>query len=131
VRELIVGGLADPQDTSDPEQAKQYLTSVRASWTLARTFLDSGYDVAIEIVFEPDDFRQNWEPLLAGYDFRVVILHPTLETALERSRSRAKRVMERHTRSQHAACALWSDDVRIDTTDLDIEETLALLCSRL
>jgi chloramphenicol 3-O-phosphotransferase len=124
VRDLIVSGRVDPQDTSHPLQAHQYVDSVLASWSLARAFIDVGYDVALECVFEPDDFEKRWRSLLEGYDYRLVVVHPSLEKTLERSRARGKRVMEKHTRAQHAACAKWPSEVRVDTTELDVRESL-------
>lgn len=55
-----VAPLSD-QDLRAPgvaRQADQYQTSVRACVALARVFLADGYDVALEIVFEPDDLNQ-------------------------------------------------------------------------
>lgn len=124
IRELIVAGRVDPQNTSDPAQAQQYVDSVLASWSLARAFLDGGYDVALECVFEPDDFEKRWASLLEGYDYKLVIIHPTLSETLTRSRSRSKRVMEKHTRAQHAACTGWPPELRVDTTGLTVESSL-------
>ncbi|MDP9208374.1 MAG: ATP-binding protein [Actinomycetota bacterium] len=130
VRDLIVAGQADPQILT-PLQAEQYELSVRACVALARTFLAAGYDVALETVFEPDDFAQRWRPLLTGLSWHLVILRPSLPVTLARSRGRAKRVLEEHTITQHQRTGGWSADLQIDTTDLSVEHTLELINHRL
>src|SRR5689334_9035453 len=78
IRALIVAGRADPQQPGQL-QHEQYTLSVAACISLARPFLDAGYDVAIDDVLPPDAFERDWRPLLAGLDWRVVIVLPTLE----------------------------------------------------
>jgi predicted kinase len=130
LRNLIVAGRADPQ-VRTPLQAQQYDTSVKACVALARVFLADGYDVAIETVFEPDDFTRRWQPLLAGLAWRLVVLRPSLPVTLTRSRSRNKRVLEQHTRTQHAATGRWSGDIQIDTTELSVGRTVEIINDRL
>jgi predicted kinase len=126
VRELIVSGRADPQEPGDL-QGEQYWLSVRASLALARAFLEAGYDVALDDVLLPPAFETGWRPLLDGLDWRVVIVLPSLKQTLARSRQRAKRVYERHTRDQHAGSEGWPVEFRIDTTGLTIEDSLELV----
>ena len=130
VRGLIVGGHADPQEPG-PLQAAQYRLSVDATCALARAFLAGGYDVAIDDAFEPAAFESDWRPQLDGLPRRPVIVLPSLDETLRRSAAREKRVREAHTRTQHARCADWNEAVRIDTTDLDVEHSLALVLDRL
>ena len=125
VRSLIVTGRADPQEPN-ALQAEQWELSVRACCALARVFALAGYDVAIDDVLEPDAVERAWAPALRGLDWRLVIVLPTLEETLARSRAREKRVQERHTRAQHAASSAWPDEYRIDTTGLDVAASLAL-----
>ena len=56
-----------------------------------------------------------------------MIVLPDVEEVLRRSRAREKRVLEVHTRAQHAACGGWPPEYRIDTTGLSVAESLALL----
>ena len=56
-----------------------------------------------------------------------MVVLPDLEEVLRRSRAREKRVLEAHTRAQHAACAAWPPEYRIDTTHLAVDESLALV----
>jgi predicted kinase len=130
VRNLIVARRADPQVRS-PLQALQYDTSVKACVALARVFLADGYDVAIETAFEPDDFTRRWQPLLAGLAWRLVVLRPSLPITLTRSHSRNKRVLEEHTRTQHAATGGWSGEIQVDTTELSVGRTVEVINDRL
>ena len=95
VRSLIVSGLAEPQDTTSPLQHRQYEISVRASCALALSFLADGYDVALDDVLEPDAVARLWQPFLAGIDYTMVIVIPTLDETLRRSAARQKDVRRR------------------------------------
>ena len=126
VRHLIVAGRADPQQPG-ALQGEQYTLSVGACLALARTFLDAGYDVAVDDVLEPEAFERDWRPRLAGLPWRLVVILPALEQVLLRSRRREKRVLEAHSRAQHAACSEWPPRCHADTTDLTVEQSLALV----
>ena len=130
VRDLIVAGQADPQVPTSL-QVEQYELSVRACVALARVFVAAGYDVALETVFEPEDFSQRWRALLAGLPWHLVVLRPSLPVTLARSRARAKRVLEAHTIAQHERTGAWSAALQIDTTDLSVERTLEMINNRL
>jgi predicted kinase len=126
VRNLIVAGLADPQTGDGQAVAEQYDLSVRASCRLAGLFLDAGYDVAIDDVLWPDAFERVWHPAIDGRGYSIVVVLPDLQTTLARSRTREKRVNEDLTHQQHAACSVWPESLRLDTTGLDAEESLNL-----
>lgn len=130
VRHLIVSGRADPQEPSEL-QAAQYQLSVQATSALARAFADGGCDVAIDDVFEPDAFDVYWRPQLDRLVWKLVVVLPSLDETLARSAMRDKQVKEEHTRAQHARCAQWDESVRIDTTALGLEQSLALVLDRL
>jgi chloramphenicol 3-O-phosphotransferase len=132
---LIVARRADPQ-TINSEQKEQYSASVRACCALARSFAESGYDVAIDDVLEPLAVTSFWISELKECDVRVVILHPRLDVVLARGLARKKYVAEHHVRNQHAAVGRWSSKLRVDSSDLSVEETLhavsqVLDCSQL
>ncbi len=131
VRSLIVSGYADPQLTGDL-QGEQFHLSVRACCTLASEFFDAGYDVAIDDVLFPGvAFDTSWRRHLAGIDWRVVIIHPTLEETLARSTGRDKKVPDHIVREQHQATFGWPDRYRIDTTGLSVADSLALVVAAL
>jgi len=130
VRSLIISGLADPQEPGDLQEA-QYRLSVEATCALARAFVTGGCDMAIDDVFEPDAFERCWRPALDDLPWKLIVILPSLETTLARSRDRDKRVREEHTRTQHARSAAWDEDIRIDTSDLDPDQSLALVLDRL
>jgi chloramphenicol 3-O-phosphotransferase len=131
VRSLIVSGLADPQDPSALLQARQYDTSVDACCALARVFAHAGYDIAIGDVLEPKPFERLWRPRIEGLDWRLLIVLPSLDETLARSRLRTKRVLERHTRDQHAALSRWPITYRVDTTGLTVEESIDRVVDRI
>lgn len=130
VRNLIVSGLADPQTGNREAVGAQYDLSVQACCGLASTFLAAGYDVAIDDVLEPDAYEQAWQPALADIEHRIVIVLPSLTATLERSKSRTKHVREHWTREQHAASTSWPDSLRLDTTGLTPDESLAVAKKR-
>jgi hypothetical protein len=82
-------------------------------------------------VFEPDAFDRYWRPVLDDLKWKLIVILPTLETTIARSRQRQKRVKEKHTQTQHDRCAQWDESIRIDTTDLDPDQSLALVFDRL
>lgn len=124
VRSLIVSGREDPQ-VRTKEQGDQYEHSVAACASMARSFANDGYDVAIDDVFEPRPTSELWIPQLCGHDLRLVILHPPLEVALSRAAAREKHVLDRHVRTQHAAVGKWPSSVRINNANLTAADTLA------
>jgi len=130
IRSLIISGRADPQESSDL-QAAQYGLSVEATCAVARAFAHGGCDVAVDDVLEPDAFEHYWRPQLEGLRWKLIVVLPSLDETLRRSAGREKRVREKHTRAQHGRCSTWSEAVRLDTTDLDVDQSLALVIDRL
>ena len=112
-------------------QAQQYDISVAACCALAHVFTDAGYDVAIRDVLEPGPFERHWRPRLQTLDWRLVVVLPSIEETLARSKSREKHVLEDHTRRQHAALRRWPDDACVDTSGLTVEQSLALVAEKL
>ena len=122
---LIVSGKADFQ--IDSELQKQQLElCARASCSLARNFVEAGYDVTIDHVFSIGDLKKNWRPYLKGIDCRIVIVYPRLDVALERAAARTKNVREDVIKRQHEWASEWPERHVIDTSDLDIEASLKL-----
>ena len=130
IRALIVSGLADPQEPSDLNES-QYRATVHATCAMAHAFTAHVIDVAIDDVLEPDAFDRFWQANLAGQPWRLVIVLPSLDETLARSRGRNKRVSEKLTRTQHARSSDWDDSLRLDTTGLDVAQSLALVLKRL
>ena len=130
IRGLIISGRADPQEPSEL-QAAQYGLSVKATCAVARVFSLGGCDVAIDDVLEPAAFEHYWRPQLDGVRWKLIVVLPSLDETLSRSAGREKRVREAHTRAQHGRCSAWNEAVCIDTSDLDVEQSLALVVDRL
>ena len=125
VRSLIVSGFADPQE-GGPVGEQQYRLAVTGCCALARTFLADGYDVAIDDALEPDVFRAEWETLLAGLRYQIVVVLPAVDETLRRSGARKKRVKVAISRQQQEACLAWPAELHLDTTGLDVEASLSL-----
>jgi hypothetical protein len=129
VRSLIVGGFADPQDPG-AEQSRQYGAAVRASCALARSFVASGFDIAVDDVLTPEAFEDHWRTEVESLRWQVVIFLPSLDEVLRRSRRRAKRVKEELIVEQHKLSLSWPAEARLDTTGLSIDESLGLARKR-
>jgi chloramphenicol 3-O-phosphotransferase len=130
IRSLLTSGRADPQESSDL-QATQYGPSVEATCAVARAFAHGGCDVAIGDVLEPDAFEHYWRPQLDGLRWKLIVVLPSLNETLGRSAGCEKRVRGEHTRAQHGRCSTWNEAVLLDTTNLDIDQSLALVIDRL
>jgi hypothetical protein len=125
-----VGGLADPQLPGHIAE-QQYDLSVEAALAQARAFAARGYDVAVDDVLTPEGFARFWLPRLDGLDWRLLVVLPSLAKTLDRWQARDKRVMEHHTRAQHAAVSGWPAERVIDTSGLDVAGSVRLLEARL
>ncbi|MCH8221785.1 MAG: ATP-binding protein [Chloroflexi bacterium] len=130
VRQMIIGGFADPQQSSS-EQTEQFELAARQCVSLARNFLRDGFDVIVESTFLPDEYRVTWEPLLMGLNPILVVLVPDLSAVLGRSSERKKNVLETYTRTQREACLDWPGQNRLDTTGQSVEESRQALDSRI
>lgn len=130
VREMIVAGLANPQQPGSL-QSEQYELSVSTSCALARSFVEAGYDVAVDDVLPPPAFETIWRPKLQGLDWRLAIVVPSLDETLRRALARTKRVDEAIIRRQHEASLQWPERYRIDTTGAGVEESLGLVAELL
>jgi hypothetical protein len=80
--------------------------------------------VAIDDVLEPKAFEEHWRPGLDGASFSMLMVLPSLEDTLRRSQEREKRVREDITRLQHEACSEWPPHLRLDTSGLNLGESL-------
>ena len=93
VREMVSSGLASPLEWTD-ETERQFELAVRASAALARVYADAGFTVAIEGGIDPELV----EAALAEHGLRDrmvgVVLHPRLEVALDRNRSRQTKAFD-------------------------------------
>ena len=87
IREMVTKGLASPLQWTD-ETSRQFSLAIRASAALARVYADAGFAVAIEGGVDPELAEAALTE--AGLRDRMigVVLHPRLEVALERNRTR-------------------------------------------
>ena len=132
MREMVTSGLASPLEWT-AETDRQFSLALRASAAVARVYADAGFAVAIEGGVDPSEV----ETALAEVGLRermiAVVLHPRLEVALERNRTRATKafdtsVLERVMRDIDAD--LVRDGARagwhaIDNSDEPVDATVA------
>lgn len=87
IREMVTSGLASPLKWTD-ETSRQFALAIRASAAVARVYADAGFAVAIEGGIDPELVEDAL--LEVGLRDRMVgvVLHPRLDVALERNRSR-------------------------------------------
>jgi len=93
IREMVSSGLASPLEWTD-ETSRQFELAIRASAALARVYADAGFAVAIEGGIDPELV----EASLTEHGLRErmvgVVLHPRMEVALERNRSRQTKAFD-------------------------------------
>ena len=93
IREMVTNGLASPLEWTD-ETSRQFALAIRASAALARVYADAGFAVAIEGGIDPGLA----EDAMAEHGLRDrmvgVVLHPRLEVALDRNRSRQTKAFD-------------------------------------
>lgn len=123
VRELIVSGLVDAREDSHPRQPELWRTAVSATCALATSFAERGIDVVVDDVLEPNA-APLWSPLLRGLPARLVVILPSLDTVLDRGRSRAKDVPGHIVRRQHQESRAWPAARTLDTTGQTVTESL-------
>lgn len=87
IREMVTSGLASPLAWTD-ETDRQFGLAIRASAAIAGVYSDAGFAVAIEGGLDPAQV----EMALEEHDLRDrmvgIVLHPRLEVALDRNRTR-------------------------------------------
>ena len=132
MREMVTSGLASPLEWTE-ETDRQFALALRASAAVARVYANAGFAVAIEGGFDPGTI----ESALAEVGLRErmigVVLHPRLDVALERNRTRATKsfdtsVLEGVMREidadlvRDAARDGWH---RVDNSDEAVDATVA------
>ena len=121
----------------DDETSRQFALAVRASAALARIYADAGFAVAIEGGVDPELAEAALEE--QGLRDRMVgiVLHPRLEVALERNRTRQTKsfdtsILEDAMRQVEADVARdaarpgWHE---IDNSDEPLDSTLDRILS--
>jgi adenylylsulfate kinase-like enzyme len=131
IREMVTSGLSSPLEWTE-ETSRQFALAIRASAALARVYADAGFAVAIEGGIDPELA----ESALEEYGLRErmigVILHPRLDVALDRNRSRQTKAFD--TSVLEDAMRLIDADVArdaarpgwyaVDNSDESVESTV-------
>ena len=131
MREMVTTGLASPLEWTD-ETDRQFTLALRASAAVARVYADAGFAVAIEGGVDPGEIESALTEVGLRDRMIGVVLHPRLEVALERNRTRATKafdtsvledVMRRIDADlvRDAARAGWHD---IDNSDEEVDATV-------
>ena len=136
IREMVTKGLASPLEWND-ETSRQFTLAIRASAALARIYADAGFAVAIEGGVDPELAENALTE--AGLRDRMigVVLHPRLEVALDRNRTRRTKsfdtsVLEDAMRHIEADVARDSERPgwhEIDNSDEPVEATVERILS--
>lgn len=131
LREMVTSGLASPLAWTE-ETSRQFRLAVDGAAALGRIYSDAGFAVVIEGGLDPAMI----DPALEAADLSartvVVVLHPRLDVALQRNRTRATKsfdttVLEEVMRgldSELAAEPRPGDWPVIDNSDEPVEATV-------
>ena len=136
IREMVTKGLASPLAWTD-ETSRQFTLAIRASAAVARIYADAGFAVAIEGGVDPELAEEALDE--AGLRDRMVgvVLHPRLEVALERNRTRSTKSFDtailedamRHIEADVARDAGRPGWHEIDNSDESIESSVDRILS--
>jgi adenylylsulfate kinase-like enzyme len=93
IREMVTSGLASPLEWTD-ETDRQFGLAIQASAAIARVYSDAGFAVAVEGGLDPAQVEMALEK--HGLRDRMVgiVLHPRLEVALDRNRTRQSKAFD-------------------------------------
>lgn len=137
LRELVISGYVSPIEWSE-EADRQYALARGSAARMAADYSDQGFAVVIDDVAREADMPQ-FMLHLVGRRVTKVVLVPSLEVALARNRSRTNKtfdtgVLEPVARRLHRfltdGCQLTDGWIALDTSDLDVDATVAEIFRR-
>ena len=116
LQELIIAGGVWPGDEPAREASRQMRLSIQNQCLLARSYVEAGFDVALDYVISNRGVLQEFLGRLSGLSVHLVVLSPGKAVALERDVARDK--SQRHRASRGVGIAeRWShleDDMKAD-----------------
>ncbi|MCA1587564.1 MAG: AAA family ATPase [Chloroflexi bacterium] len=132
MREMVTSGLASPLEWTD-QTDRQFTLAVRAAAAVARIYAEAGFTVAIEGGIDPTQVEAALDEVGLRDRMVGVVLHPRLEVALDRNRTRGTKAFDtsiledamRQIESdleRDAARDGWHD---LDNSDEPVESTVA------
>ena len=131
IREMVTSGLSSPLEWTE-ETSRQFALAIRASAALARVYADAGFAVAIEGGIDPELAESALEEHGLRERMIGVVLHPRLDVALDRNRSRQTKAFD--TSVLEDAMRLIDADVArdaarpgwyaVDNSDESVESTV-------
>ncbi|MFJ4164128.1 AAA family ATPase [Microbacterium sp. NPDC089698] len=120
---LILSGLVAPGQGPAEEADRQLTLRRRNIADLARNFALAGFDVAIsDVVLWPELLEQYRAAI--DLPLRFVLLTATADTIAGRDAGRDKHVAEQWSHLREAQDDFDAPGLRLDTTGLDLDETL-------
>jgi predicted ATPase len=134
LRELVVSGHASPIEWTD-ETTRQFALARRSAGRMAADYSDEDFVAVIDDVVREQDMDQ-FAPYLAERPLTKVVLVPSLDVVLARNRVRTNKpfdtcVLEPVARRLYGAllesCRRDTGWIALDTTDLDVEESVTRL----
>ena len=112
-----------------PTVAEHVRAVSKACSVLAKSYFESGFNVAVDHVFYPGEFENDWKPHLEDCRCAFTIVRPDLRTTLSRGASRGKHVREDIVRDQHERTGAWPREYVVDTSELSIDQGLEKVTS--
>lgn len=108
LREWVKSGFSYPLFDWRGETNEQFLLARENAAHMARRYADRGYAVAIDDLIFPRDVPVSFAEPLADHQLHRALLHPPLETALERNARRTSKdfdpsALEKRLRRIHRA----------------------------
>ena len=91
LRDLVIGGRADPTREWTDETRLQFRLAHRAAGRMAGDYAREGFDVFLDQITFPHAVREEIEPFLGGLPLTVLLLMPSVEEAQRRNATRHKR----------------------------------------
>ncbi|OZB80614.1 MAG: hypothetical protein B7X41_02330 [Microbacterium sp. 14-71-5] len=126
---LILSGLVAPGQEPAEEAERQLALLRRNIADLARNFAEAGFDVAIsDVVLWPELLEQYRTAI--GLPLRFVLLTATEDTIARRDAARDKHVAQQWAHLREAQDGFRAPGLRLDTTGLDLDETVDAIRAR-
>jgi hypothetical protein len=87
----VVSGIAHPVPVWSTEAERQFRLARQSAAQTARLYADAGFAVAIDDVISIDDARALLIEPLSCYTVHALLIHPSLDIALERNARRTNK----------------------------------------
>lgn len=126
IRQFVKAGFKNPSDHPWTDKTQtQWDVSVDICGDMARRYQQRDINCIIDC-FAPLGSFDKWAKAFKNVDYKVIVLLPDVEVAIERNSQRIgdARLKESQVREHHEWLAAWQEDERariIDTSKLSVE----------